>query len=133
VETNRLLTNTQLWTDILRGTSRARKGHPQGPLEEGEWTPRQPVRRLKRSCLSALAHAQAGWLLGVSKGKVVGVMAFDLSAAFDTLAAEQLVPTLRALGITGRALQWFLCYMTGGKQCVVWDGMASSLIDVLYN
>jgi hypothetical protein len=32
----------------------------------------------------------------------------------------------------GRVLQWFLCYMTGGKQCVVLDGTASSLIDVLY-
>jgi hypothetical protein len=59
-------------------------------------------------------------------------MAFNLSAAFDTVAAKQLVPTLRALGITGRALRWFSCYMTGGKQCVVWDGTTSSLIDVLY-
>jgi hypothetical protein len=63
--------------------------------------------RPKRSCTSTLAHAQAGWLLGVAKAKVVGVMAFDLSAAFDTVAAKQLVPTLRALGITGRSLQWF--------------------------
>jgi hypothetical protein len=29
-------------------------------------------------------------------------------------------------------LQWFLCYITGGKQCVVWDGTASTLINVLY-
>jgi hypothetical protein len=53
-------------------------------------------------------------------------MAFDLSAAFDTVAAEQLAPTLRMLGITGRELKWFLCYMSGGKQCVVWDGMVST-------
>jgi hypothetical protein len=88
--------------------------------------------RPKRSCTSALAHAQAGWLSGVAKGKVVGVMAFDLSAAFDTVASAQLVPTLRALGITGRALQWFLWYMTGGKQCVVCYGTASTRINVLY-
>jgi hypothetical protein len=86
----------------------------------------------KRSCTSALAHAQAGWLSGAAKGQVVGLMAFDLSAAFDTVAAEQLAPTLRTLGITGRELRWFLCYMSGGKQCVVWDGKVSSLIDVLY-
>jgi hypothetical protein len=36
--------------------------------------------RPKRSCTSALAHAQAGWLLGAAKGHVVGLMAFDLSA-----------------------------------------------------
>jgi hypothetical protein len=29
-------------------------------------------------------------------------------------------------------LKWFLCYMTGGKQCVVWDGTVSALIDILY-
>jgi hypothetical protein len=126
------LTKTRLWTDILRCTSCAREGQPRGPLE-GERAPRQQEDfSLKRSCTSALAHGQEGWLLGVGKGKVVGGIAFDLSAAFDTLAAEQLVPTLRALGITGRELQWFLCYMTGGKQCVVWDGTASSLIEVLY-
>jgi hypothetical protein len=88
--------------------------------------------RPKRSCTSALAHAQAGWLSGAAKGQVVGLMAFDLSAAFDTVAADQLAPTLQALGVTGRELRWFICYMTGGRQSVVWDGTVSSLIDVLY-
>jgi hypothetical protein len=88
--------------------------------------------RPKRSSTSALAHAQAGWLSGAAKGQVVGLMAFDLSAAFDTMAAEQVAPTLRALGITGQELKWFLCYMSGGRQCVVWDGTVSGLIDVLY-
>jgi hypothetical protein len=59
-------------------------------------------------------------------------MAFDLSAAFEPVAAEQLAPTLRALGVTGRVLRWFLCYMMGGRQSVVWDGTVSSLIDLLY-
>jgi hypothetical protein len=86
----------------------------------------------KRSCTSALAHAQAGWLSGAAKGQVVGLMAFDLSTAFDTVAAEQLSLTLQALGVTGRELKWFLCYMTGGRQCMVWDNTVSSLVDVLY-
>jgi hypothetical protein len=89
--------------------------------------------RPKRSCTLALAHAQAGWLSGAAKGQVVGLMAFDLSAAFNTVAAEQLAPTLRALGITGRELRWFLDYISGGKQCVVWDGTVSGLVDVLYS
>jgi hypothetical protein len=88
--------------------------------------------RPKRSCTSALAHAQAGWLSGAAKGKVVGLMAFDLSAAFDTVAVDQLVPTLRAMGIAGRELRWFICYMTGGRQSVVWDGTVGGLVDVLY-
>jgi hypothetical protein len=37
--------------------------------------------RPKRSCTSALAHAQAGWLSGAAKGKVVGLMAFDPTLA----------------------------------------------------
>jgi hypothetical protein len=86
----------------------------------------------KRSCTSALAHAQAGWLSGAAKGKVVGRMAFDLSAAFDTVAADQLVPTLRALGVTGRELRWCICYMTGERQSAVWEGTVGSLVDVLY-
>jgi hypothetical protein len=88
--------------------------------------------RPKRSCTSALAHAQAGWLSGAAKGQVIGLMAFYLSAAFDTVAAKQLAPTLRVLGITGRELRWYLNYMSGGKQCVVWDGTVSGLVDVLY-
>jgi hypothetical protein len=47
------------------------------------------------------------------------------------VGAEQLAPTLRALGITGRELRWFLDYMSGRKQCVVWDGTVSRLVDVL--
>jgi hypothetical protein len=88
--------------------------------------------RPKRSCTSALAHAQAGWLLGAAKGKVVGLMAFDLSAAFDTVAADQLVPTLQALGVMERELRWFICYMTGSRQGMVWDGTVGGLVDVLY-
>jgi hypothetical protein len=89
--------------------------------------------RPKSFCTSALAHLQAGWLSGADKGQVVGLMAFDLSAAFDTVAAEQLSPTLQALGVTGRELRWFLCYMTGGRQSKVLDGTVSSLINVLYS
>jgi hypothetical protein len=37
--------------------------------------------RLKRSCTTALAHAHAGWLTGAERGQVIGIMAFDLSAA----------------------------------------------------
>jgi hypothetical protein len=59
-------------------------------------------------------------------------MAFDLSAAFDTVAVDQLVPTLQALEITGQELKWFICYMTGGRQSVVWDGTVSGLVNVLY-
>jgi hypothetical protein len=88
--------------------------------------------RPKRSCTSALAHGQAGWLTGTERGQVFGIMAFYLSAAFDTVAAEQLLPKLQSLVVTGRDLAWFESYLTGGSQQVSWDRILSELIAVRY-
>jgi hypothetical protein len=123
---------------ILPALSKVLESHVKGNLEDhlkkvNGLPGSQYSFPLKRSCTSALAHAQAGWLSGAAKGKVVGLMAFNLSAALDTVAAEQLAPTLQALGVTGRELKWFLCYMSGGKQYVVWDGTVSGLTNVLYS
>jgi hypothetical protein len=122
---------------ILPTLSKVLESLVKGDLEEhlkkvNELPSSQYGFRPKRSCTLTLAHAQAGWLSGAAKGQVIGLMAFDLSAAFDTVATEQLAPMMRALGITGRELKWFLCYMSGGKQCVVWDGTVSGLTNVLY-
>jgi hypothetical protein len=36
------------------------------------------------------------------------------------------------MGIGGKALQWFRCYLTDAKQRVVWDGQVSDVTDVEY-
>jgi hypothetical protein len=59
---------------------------------------------------------------------IVGVLAFDLSAAFDTVSIDQLIPKLQRLGVSGRALEWFSDYLTGGRQQVCWDDALSSMV-----
>jgi hypothetical protein len=85
-----------------------------------------------RSCTAALATAQAKWIQGSQEGNVVGILAFDLTAAFDTVDKAQLLPKLAALGITGSALAWFTSYLSGGKQCVDWNGTRSGLNEVKF-
>jgi hypothetical protein len=84
--------------------------------------------RKGRSCTTALASAHARWTEGLKAGQVVGVAAFDLTAAFDTVDKAQLVPKLTALGITGKARSWFESYLSGGQQCVDWNGARSGHI-----
>jgi hypothetical protein len=88
--------------------------------------------RKGRSCTTALAMAHAALVSAKAKGKVVAVVGFDLSAAFDTLGREDLLPKMSAMGIGGNALKWFKCYLTNAKQRVVWDGQVSNVVDVEY-
>eukprot|EP00095_Tigriopus_kingsejongensis_P011399 maker-scaffold68_size422247-snap-gene-3.19 protein:Tk11399 transcript:maker-scaffold68_size422247-snap-gene-3.19-mRNA-1 annotation:"hypothetical protein DAPPUDRAFT_300160" len=85
-----------------------------------------------QSSTAAIATAQAQWLKGSQGGNVVGVLAFDLSSAFDTVDKAQLIPKLAALGIKGTALSWFDSYLSGGRQCVDWSGTRSSFADVTF-
>jgi hypothetical protein len=78
----------------------------------------------------ALATAHATWLGAAEAGKIIGVLAFDLSAAFDTLDPAVLIPKLEALGLLGSSLHWFTSYLTGGLQLVDWEGSRSSTAKV---
>jgi hypothetical protein len=37
-----------------------------------------------------------------------------------------------AMGIGGKELKWFCCYLTDAKQHVVWDGQVSNIMDLEY-
>jgi hypothetical protein len=82
------------------------------------------------SCTSALAAAHARWL-EAGRSKVVGILALDLTAVFDTIDKEQLLPKMRKIRITGMALKWFESYMTGGCQSVKWLDSRSPFIKVI--
>jgi ribonuclease P/MRP protein subunit RPP40 len=62
----------------------------------------------------------------------VGIIAMDLSAAFDTIAADKLVPKLERLGIRGHPLSWFTGYMTDGMGAVVWNSEMSKFAPVVF-
>jgi hypothetical protein len=94
--------------------------------------------RKGRSCTTALATAHAAWVTAwvaaKAKGKVVAVVGFDLSAAFDTVGREDLLPKMEAMGIWGKSLElkWFRSSLTDASQRVVWDGQVSDVVDVEY-
>ncbi|QQP39493.1 Uncharacterized protein FKW44_020389, partial [Caligus rogercresseyi] len=88
--------------------------------------------RKGRSTTAALATAHAKWLEAEQRGKVVGVLGFDLSAAFDTVNQLQLLPKLGKLGIAGTQFKWFHSYLTGGYQRVVWNGNESEFLPFEY-
>jgi hypothetical protein len=71
-----------------------RQERPRGPPCAGQQPPRQPVRILPK----AVMHDRTG--------DVVGVMAFNLSATFNTVVAKQLVPAqVGGLGSHGEGAQ----------------------------
>jgi hypothetical protein len=86
--------------------------------------------RRGRLCAVALATAHATWLGAAEAGKIIGVLAFDLSAPFDTLDPAVLKPKLEALGVLGLSLRWFTSYLSGGLQMVDWEGSRSSTAKV---
>ena len=82
--------------------------------------------RPNRSVAMALACAQAEWAASKAKGDYVGVMAFDLSAAFDTIDSAPLIEKLRNAGVKGTPLEWLKSYMSGRSQSVVWNNIQSN-------
>ena len=63
-----------------------------------------------KSVAMALVCAQNDWMESRSKGDIVGVLGFDLSSAFDTLASPTLLAKLESAGISGTQLKWFKSY-----------------------
>lgn len=79
----------------------------------------------RRSTTMALTVAQKDWIDAKSHKELVGVMAFDLSSAFDTLSHSTLLGKLEHAGITGVPLKWFKSYLSNRSQSVLWNSVLS--------
>ena len=54
----------------------------------------------------SLAYSQAEWAAAKLRGEAVAIIAYDLSAAFDTIGIEPLTKQLESFGVVGVPLTW---------------------------
>ena len=64
------------------------------------------------------------------QSKIVQGAFLDISAAFDKVWHKGLIAKLSQIGIDGNLINIFTSYLSHRKQCVVVDGVKSSLLDV---
>ena len=71
-------------------------------------------------------HIRSKW----GNSRVVEGAFLDISAAFDKVWHKGLIAKLCQIGIEGTLLDLFKSYLNDRKQCVVIDGVKSSLIEI---
>ena len=74
--------------------------------------------RASRSTTTAVLSSTNKWRSSTLKNKHMGVLLFDLSAAYDTLDPKILIDKARKSGFDDLALAWLKSYLTGRKQRV---------------
>ncbi len=86
--------------------------------------------RPARSTTAAIGDAHGQWSSMRAAGHVLGIIGFDLTAAFDTLDSALLCSKLANIGIRGRPNNWFSDYLNDRKQCVQIGDTKSSFLQV---
>ena len=93
----------------------------------------QSAYRKYHSTETALLKVQNDILLELDKGKHVGLVMVDVSAAFDTVEHPSLLARFKHdFGLRGKALEWFTSYLTNRKHKVAINSAHSELTDILY-
>ena len=87
--------------------------------------------RSKKSCLTNLLEFMEKVSEQLDSGEPVDVIYLDFQKAFDKVPHVRLLAKLEAIGIKGRLFGWIKEWLTGRKQRVVINGMASDWEDVL--
>ena len=68
------------------------------------------------SCCSALLKLTDDWRLALDMKKDVGLVAFDLSKAFDSICHNLLLAKLKAYGVHDSAIKLIQSYLSGRLQ-----------------
>ncbi len=77
--------------------------------------------RMRRNTTGAIVAAHGDWMRARVACQVVGIAAYDLSAAFNTLDNSKLVEKIQQLGISTRSIKWISNYLRGRSQRVVYN------------
>lgn len=77
------------------------------------------------SCATALIKLTDDWRMELDEKKEVGVVAVDLSKAFDCICHNLLLAKLKAYGLQEPALQLMRCYLQDREQRVKCNGVYS--------
>jgi ribonuclease P/MRP protein subunit RPP40 len=86
--------------------------------------------RRKRSCLTNLLEFFHDMYIDYDKYKVADIIYLDFQKAFDKVPHRRLLTKIRALGIGGKVADWIEQWLTGRKQRVVINGIASEWVNV---
>ena len=81
--------------------------------------------RVNHSTETAMLRVKNDIIRALGDNKVVLLVLIDISAAFDTVNHERLLSTLHAIGITGKALAWFMPYLQHHSQTIAISGKQS--------
>ena len=82
------------------------------------------------SCCSALLKLTDDWRLALDKKKDVGVVAIDLSKAFDSICHNLLLAKLKAYGVHDSAIKLIQQYLSGRLQRVKCNGNVSDWLPI---
>ena len=77
------------------------------------------------SCTTALIKLTDDWRMALDKKKEVGVIAIDLSKAFDSICHNLILAKLKAYGVQESALQMMRSFLQDRKQRVKCNGVYS--------
>ena len=93
----------------------------------------QSAYREMHSVETALLRVQNDILTEMDKGNVVGLILLDLSGAFDTVDHSILEDRLQLTGIGGKALLWFISYLSHRSQAVCVRSSTSKAISLNFS